>query len=314
MSIELTVTPNDVPRITFEEARKRIAEMNLINGFLLDSIAEDDEKGRIVVKCIVDSVLDMDIPISKVKSQKVINGLDSIYHGIRLDVSIEKEKALLGNTTIYDLEVEDRAADKKELPKRGRYYQALTDSVNLPTSASYMDLPDYVSITILSYDPFDSGDMYYEVKSVVESHPDIKYEDGIRRIFLYGKGKNNLKGTSAYRERVEEVVNYIVTGEKKENPDPVVTTMDKIVSDTKGKTEVTKKFMQNWDRIEHIKRDITKEVTEKVTKEVTKEAVLGFIEYGRALNDTDENIRSLIKAKFKLDDETIDELFSEASV
>ncbi len=118
------------------------------------------------------------------------------------------------------------------------------------------------------------------------------------------------KGTSAYRERVEEVVNYIVTGEKKENPDPVVTTMDKIVSDTKGKTEVTKKFMQNWDRIEHIKRDITKEVTEKVTKE----AVLGFIEYGRALNDTDENIRSLIKAKFKLDDETIDELFSEASV
>ena len=115
-----------------------------------------------------------------------------------------------------------------------------------------------------------------------------------------------IEGTSAYRERVEEVVNYIVTGEKKENPDPVVTTMDKIVSDTKGKTEVTKKFMQNWDRIEHIKRDIA--------KEVTKEAVLGFIEYGRALNDTDENIRSLIKAKFKLDDETIDELFSEASV
>ena len=309
MSIELTVTPNDVPHISFEEARKRIAQMNLINGFLLDTIAEDDEKGKIIVKCIVDTVLDMDIPISNVKSQKVINGLDSNYHGIRLDLFLDQKKTVVSNTTIYDLEMEDRAADKKELPKRGRYYQALTDSVNLQTSASYMELPDYVSITILSYDPFGEGDMYYEVKSVIETHPDIEYEDGIKRIFLYGKGKNNLKGSPEYRERLEEVVNYIVTGEKKTNPDPVVTVMDKIVSDTKGRAEVTKKFMQNWDRIEHIKRDVANEVKKEVKKEDAKE----FIDYGRSLGDTDENIRNRLKEKYKLDDETIDSLFQEVS-
>lgn len=119
--------------------------------------------------------------------------------------------------------------------------------------------------------------------------------------------------TVTNRERLEEVVNYIVIGEKKTNPDPVVTVMDKIVSDTKGKAEVTKKFMQNWDRIEHIKRDVTNEVTEKVTLEMKKQAAKDIINYGRSLGDTDENIRNHIKDKYQLDDENINELFKEVS-
>ena len=47
MSIEVNVTSADTPRITFDEARKKINEMNLINGFLFDSVLEDEETGSI---------------------------------------------------------------------------------------------------------------------------------------------------------------------------------------------------------------------------------------------------------------------------
>ena len=31
--------------------------------------------------------------------------------------------------------------------------------------------------------------MYYEAETVITTHPDIAYNDGIRRIFLYADGK-----------------------------------------------------------------------------------------------------------------------------
>lgn len=74
-----------------------------------------------------------------------------------------------------------------------------------------------------------------------------------------------------YGERLQEVLEYILTGKKRRNPSPVIDSMDRIVSDTKDRAEVTKNYMQRWDEIEHIKRDVKREVTEAVTKEVTKE-------------------------------------------
>ena len=277
MSVEISVTTVDAPRITFDEAKKKIGEMNLINGFMFDSVLEDEENGSIVVKGILDTVLDMDVPIGNIKPQKVLSGFDSFYHGIRFDVCIDKKKPRDCNTTIYDVEMEDRAADKDELPKRGRYYQALCDSKKLPSGHSYLDLPDYVSITILSYDPFGADDMYYEVVSSIKTHPGIEYKDGATKIYLYGKGKNNLlndkenAGKMEYGERLQEMLQYIVAGKVRSNPSVVVTQLERVVSKTKEKAEVTERFMQRWDEIEHIKRDVREETTKEVTKVVTKE-------------------------------------------
>ena len=270
MSVEINVKPVYVPQITFDEAKKKVGEMNLINGFMFDSVLEDKEKGIIVVKGILDTVLDMDVPVSDVQSQKVITGLDSAYHGIRFDVCIDKNIDENSNAVVYDIEMEDREADKEELPRRGRYYQALTDSKKLPTGHSYLELPDYISITILSYDPFGADSMYYEVKPVITTHPQLEYDDGVRKIYLYCRGRNNLENDKEYGERLQEVLEYILTGKKRRDPSPVIDSMDKIVSDTKDRAEVTKNYMQRWDEIEHIKRDVKREVTEAVTKEVTE--------------------------------------------
>lgn len=39
------------------------------------------------------------------------------------------------------------------------------------------------------YDPFGKDYMLYSVKNVVEEHPEIDYNDGVRKLFLYTGGK-----------------------------------------------------------------------------------------------------------------------------
>lgn len=126
--------------------------------------------------------------------------------------------------------------------------------------------------------------MYYEVKSVITTHPQLEYDDGVRKIYLYCRGRNNLEKDKEYGERLQEVLEYILTGKKRRDPSPVIDSMDRIVSDTKDRAEVTKNYMQRWDEIEHIKRDVKREVTEAVTKEVTKKVTVQVTDEINALN------------------------------
>ena len=168
------------------------------------------------------------------------------------------------------------------------------EAKKLPTNTSYNELPDYFSVTILSYDPFGAGDMYYEVRSVITTHPKIEYMDGIMRIFLYCKGKNNLSERKEYGERLQEVLEYIVDGAVRENPSRIVTQMNDIVTETKERAEV----------IEEVRQEVTEEVTAKAYKKSAKE----LIDYGRLLGDSEENIRKRIVEKYDFDDKTIEEL------
>jgi hypothetical protein len=76
--------------------------------------------------------------------------------------------------------MQNRPADKKSLPRRLRFYRSLIDSRLLESGTKYDTLPNFISITILSYDPFDAGDMYYEASTKLITH-----------IFLYCSGRVN---------------------------------------------------------------------------------------------------------------------------
>ena len=52
-------------------------------------------------------------------------------------------------------------------------------------------------LQFLPYDPFGKDCMLYSVKNVVEDHPEIEYNDGIRKLFLYTGGKKG--GTKALK-------------------------------------------------------------------------------------------------------------------
>ena len=171
--------------ITYEQAKKAVKSMNLINNFLFNYVMEDDERAKEVAQIIISTVIGHDVKVDKVKSQKVIVGNDTDNHGIRLDAYVDCiDKSSDSFSSVYDIEMEDREADREGLPRRHRYYSSLVESKLLKSGRFYETLPDYISITILSYDPFLAGDMYYEAKTTLVSHDDIKYDDG-KNIFSF---------------------------------------------------------------------------------------------------------------------------------
>ena len=283
--------------------------MNLINGFLFDSALENDDEAKIVVGNILKAVFNRKLNISSVVSQKPIQAIDTQYHGIRFDVKItevaEGDKA---SVTIYDTEMEDRPADKPFLPYRMRYYVAMNDSKRLDSGDDYDELPEYVSVVISSYDPFTAGDMYYEAKSTLITHPELKYDNGIRNIFLYCNGKpnfdrtdSNLKLSPAHSKKLREMLKYIVSGEKPEYSNEDIEEIDTIVTKVKGRAEVTAEYMRQWDRELSIKRE---------TKQETKrEDALTAIRYGREDGIPDEKTRTRLERDYGLSEDIIDELF-----
>ena len=273
---------NNKITITYEEAHSVIQGMNMINNFLFDAIMEDMDRAKKVAEIIISAVLGYEVIVDGVESQKVFGGSDKGNHGIRLDAYVGKvtrTNAANAKTMNCDIEMEDRDADRMDLPKRNRFYSSIVDSKMLKEGMDYRSLTDYLSIMVLSYDPFLAGDMYYEAKTILTSHPEIKYDDGRVSIFLYAGGKCNLTGDNSRGKTIEELVKYIVKGEVSPNPDGFITELKGIVDNVKKNAEVTRFYMQKWERemvhdrelTEKVTAEVTKEVTDAVTKKVTAE-------------------------------------------
>lgn len=234
--------------ISYADAKKAVESMNLIDGFLFDSSIENEEDAKVVIGAILSTVFNRQIKDIHVTSQKQFQAIDTKYHGIRLDAYVTEDIDGNVSATIYDVEMENRVADKCSLPRRLRYYNSLIDSRYLETAGDYRKLPDFVSITILSYDPFDAGDMYYETNTILSTHPQILYNDGISHIYLYSNGNINKSLSPSHGKRLMEVLKYIVSGEKPDVLNPEISSLETIVSKIKKRPEVTKKYMQQWDR------------------------------------------------------------------
>lgn len=207
--------------------------------------------------------------------------------------------------------MENRPSDKAVLPKRLRFYEGITDDKNLPSNTSYDELPDFISITISSYDPFGAGSMYYEARTTLITHPEIQYNDGLTHIFLYCNGKltsDNL-GTIAsspeHRKKLTEMLKYILTGQKPDECNLEIEQIDSIVTKVKTKSEVTKAYMKQWDRERSLQIE--------AAREEGKKNALNMIKFCRENNISDEKIRLNLHSDYKYDDQAIDALFMQVS-
>ncbi len=302
-----TITQNQIlnHHITFDEAKKKVSEMTLINNFLFDSSMENEEDAKIVAGRILKSIFNREFKNIHVFSQKQFNAIDTIYHSIRLDVYItENMEDETYNAIIYNIEMEDRLADKSSLPRRNRFYGALHDSKLLESGAGYDELPDFISITISSYDPFDAEDMCYVAKSLLISHPETEYDDGLTHIYLYCRGSQNTDVLAPFIKNhphgnnLREMLHYIQTGEKPEGQNPDINDVDSVVTKIKKRKEVTTKYMRQWER------------EQAIAKEAKIDAALEMIRNGREDGVSDEKTRSRIK-RIGLNDSTIDKLFEQ---
>lgn len=190
-----------------ETARKKLAEMNLLDDFLFGSVVACPEIGERFVKILLKTIFGREFKYLSVTAQKVLYGTDSNLHGARLDVYIEpEEESLEGKAAVYDIEPDQKSseADRKVLPRRVRFYHGKIAARSLNSGVNYDGLKNVAVIMILPYDPFGLNRMVYTVKNKCLEEPEMDYEDGASTLFLYTRGT---KGAS--NESLKQMLHYM---------------------------------------------------------------------------------------------------------
>ena len=93
------------------EKTRKLEELNLIDNFLFTEAAGYGEEGRKICQIILETILGRPLPYLKVEVQKVISGVDTNMHGIRLDVYLEDQemnKEGHPQESVYDIEMENK--------------------------------------------------------------------------------------------------------------------------------------------------------------------------------------------------------------
>jgi len=105
---------------------------------------------------------------------------------VRLDVYLKDEKG-----TVYNIEIQ--TTNKKNLPKRTRYYAGMIDLNAIEKGADYTELPQSFVIFICTFDAFGKGLWRYTFENMCKEEPDISLNDGTCKIFFNTKGtKGNI--------------------------------------------------------------------------------------------------------------------------
>ncbi len=228
-----------------------LKDLNVIDNFLFTMMLTRDEVKEQAALLILNSILDKQLRHVTVHAQKEYPGIDTDRHGIRLDVWITDDD---DSATIYDLEPDKKADEAEFLPKRNRFYSAVMDSYDLHSGQYYNKLHNLVIIMILSYDPFGAGDLYYEAGTMLKTHPGLDYDDGIRRIYIYTDGTNNLKGSTG--ERLQTMVQYIRYSDKEHIVNETTAEMDRLVQRVKENEEVSMVYLRALEREHELKQEV----------------------------------------------------------
>ena len=156
---------------------KPLSKLNLIDNFLFSTLMEQPENAKKLARLIIKRSTGRNIDDFTVEIQKELNGTDTDKRGVRIDVLVKVDDETNSIKEVYD--IEPNAYYEKDLAKRNRYYNALTDSKLLHTGEEFDSLPELITIWILPYDPFGKGEVIYTIKNIVAENPDIVYNDGI---------------------------------------------------------------------------------------------------------------------------------------
>ncbi len=200
-----------------ERAFKPIEELTLMDDYMFAAVMRNTKH----LKPLLEYILEIKIAkIELVEPQKTAKeGYSS--KGIRLDLYVEDEKG-----TIYNVEVQ--TTDKRNLPRRMRYYQSVIDIHVLHPGDDYRNLRKSFVIFICNYDPFGRNRYIYTFETVCREVPGLSLGDDTYKIVVNTAGtegeiSNELKEvilylgsgkvTGSYSRELDEAVNAVKTNE-----------------------------------------------------------------------------------------------------
>ena len=212
----------DIREIEFE--KKTIKD-----NFIFGAVMQNPQKCKALLECI------LKIKIREIRYPELEKTIKKTYwsKGIRLDVYVEDEE-----NTIYNIEMQ--ATNKKELPKRMRYYQGMIDLNVIDKGQDYSRLKQSYVIFICDYDEFGLGRHIYTFENVCKEYPQLVLKDGTIKIVL------NTKGTADdVSEDIKELLHFFGGDEPKSD---LTRMLDEEVKSVKSSEKWRRDFMLLWER------------------------------------------------------------------
>ena len=204
--------------------RKSLAERSIKDNFVFGAVMQNPRKCKALLECI------LGIKIRKIKYPELEKTIDKAIgaKSVRLDVYVEDEF-----DTIYNIEIQ--ATNRKNLPKRSRYYQGIIDINIIDKGDDYKKLKKSYVIFICDYDEFGKGRHIYTFENMCLEEPGLRLGDDTVKIILNTKGTMDDVG-----EDVKELLHYIAGQEPKSE---LTRSLDAEVSKVKSSRKWRRKFM-----------------------------------------------------------------------
>ena len=156
---------------------KPIESLTIIDDFMFGAVMSDPS----LCKPLLERILNIRIErIEYPALQKVIHQRYG-SKSVRLDVYAADEAG-----TVYNVEIQ--TTDRKNLPKRMRYYQGLIDLNILNRGEDYKALRKSFVIFICTYDPFGQGRWVYTFDNRCREDPALSLGDEAVKIVLNTRG------------------------------------------------------------------------------------------------------------------------------
>lgn len=124
--------------------RKPFEELDIMDDFLMNALANDPEVREVFCRTLVSSLLQCEPGRIRVSVQRVIPPDIPDRRGIRMDVEIsEYEDTADGTITMNIYDIEPHKQKNMDLLRHNRFYQAKIDSQNLHSGETdFITLPN----------------------------------------------------------------------------------------------------------------------------------------------------------------------------
>ena len=145
---------------------------------------------------------------------------------------------------IYNVEMQTE--NRYNIPKRSRHYQSVIDIKLMPAGEmDYNKLNPVIIIFICTFDLFGRGRYLYEFENSCIQEPELKLNDGARKVFLNTKGNND-------SEVSEELIEFL-----------------RMVEDPDMRPGKSARVQKIYNRVETVKKDV--QVEARYMRELTYE-------------------------------------------
>ena len=259
--------------------KKTLDELTLMDDYMFAAVMRNKDILKRLLQCI------LNINISRIEFLEAQKTEKTSYEskGVRLDLYVVDE-----NGIIYNVEIQ--TSDKRNLPKRMRYYQSAIDISVLNPGDDYNKLRNSYIIFICNYDPFEQNRYIYTFENTCREDPELKFGDEAYKIVVNTKG---CKGEIS--EELKEVIMYLdlekVTGGFSRE-------LDDAVKSVKDNEANRLEYLRHYIRDNERKAEGREEGREEGRKEgeITQTIKL----YRSLLNADDDQIRNVIMKDFNL--------------